>query len=225
MIKENKEYWEEEYYSPNVETTIFRSYGVIIRDQLKIEKKTHILDFGCGQGATMTYLEKEGHIPHGIDISKSSIRTAQKKLPKYKENIKLIKEKYNSDKLKHNNKFTLITAMQSIIYQEDKETKETIEQLRKSLKRGGIILATIPMGKTRNGFYKNSERYKGGLRRVHLKNNRTEQKTVIMRFTKNEKELEQLFKGFKKIHIGYYDQKYREDEPNTIYYIYIGVKK
>lgn len=57
----NSKIWQNNYYAPNVESYIFRLLGRILKPQFKLPKKNKIttsLDFGCGQGSTVNYLNR-----------------------------------------------------------------------------------------------------------------------------------------------------------------------
>ena len=69
-LNSNYKSWSKIYNAPNVESVIFRLHGRILKNDLKLpKKKTVLLDFGCGQGASTNYFYKQGYDVYGIDIS------------------------------------------------------------------------------------------------------------------------------------------------------------
>ena len=91
------------------------------------------------------------------------------------------------------------------------------------MKKGAIIYATM-MGTKSHRFYDNSTDYKEGLRKVDFVTIRLQIKDYFVNLTENEEHLLKIFEMFKKVHIGYYDDKYREDEGNVFHYTFIGKK-
>ena len=56
----NNEYWQKPYTADNVESFVFRVYGRILKYELGItgEKGEKLLDFGCGEGANLSYFNR-----------------------------------------------------------------------------------------------------------------------------------------------------------------------
>ena len=90
------------------------------------------------------------------------------------------------------------------------------------MKHGSIIYASM-MG-TKMWYYDHSVEWKDGLRKVDFSTKRLQVKDYFVNFTKSEDDLLQKFNMFKKIHLGYYDAKYREDEGSDFHYTFIGQK-
>ena len=83
----NKTFWQREFNSPNVENFIFRLKPKIIDLYINPKKKIKILDFGCGEGANLEYfVKKYKYDGYGVDISRTSIKKAQKKLIRKESN-------------------------------------------------------------------------------------------------------------------------------------------
>ena len=98
-LKQNYNYWNREYHSPNVESFIFRLKPYLLDKYIDKKKKLTVLDFGCGEGANIKYFEKaHGYTAHGVDISEISIKNAKKNIQK-KVNLKLLKAHMKKEKI------------------------------------------------------------------------------------------------------------------------------
>ena len=82
-----------QYYSPNVESFVFRSYPFLFKDKLN-KKNIKIFDFGWGEGSALKHFVNNYNMePYGVDISKTSIRECKKKLKFYKKNFSVVEPK------------------------------------------------------------------------------------------------------------------------------------
>ena len=75
-------YWSKGYYSPNVDSYVFRFYGRILKPEFNLPKpnlKSSIIDFGCGQGAAVNYFSKLGFNCVGLDANMNDLNVAKKK--------------------------------------------------------------------------------------------------------------------------------------------------
>jgi len=119
--------------------------------------------------------------------------------------------------------YDIVIAIQSLYYFSDADLKVRLNSTYKQMKKGAIIYATM-MGTKCDWFFDNSTDYKEGLRKVDFSTTRLQVKDYFVNFTENEGDLLKKFEMFKKIHIGYYDAKYREDEGSDFHYTFIGQK-
>ena len=57
-FNKNATYWAKSYEAPNVESFIFRFYGRILQHDFDLTGRggENVLDFGCGQGAALSFL-------------------------------------------------------------------------------------------------------------------------------------------------------------------------
>ncbi len=102
-----------------------------------------ILDAGCGPGTDSDYMQTKGYGVIGVDMSDKMISLAQKK------NSKVHFEKADIRRLNFKPEtFDGILASFSIIHIPRKDTQETIENLYKILKHGGIVYFGIQEGKS-----------------------------------------------------------------------------
>ena len=69
IIDSNTKYWDKGYYSPNLESYVFRFYGRILKPDFNMpyaDRRTNVLDFGCGQGAAVNYFNELGFRLMGV---------------------------------------------------------------------------------------------------------------------------------------------------------------
>lgn len=104
---------------------------IIISTGLK--KRSNILDYGTGSGVNLDMLCKFGHVD--IHEKNKFARTLVKK------NNKKIKRVYSTNKIKKNF-YDLIVAADVI--EHIRKPKPTLNNLKKSLKKNGKILVTVP---------------------------------------------------------------------------------
>ena len=91
------------------------------------------------------------------------------------------------------------------------------------MKKGAYIYASM-MGTRADWVYNSSTEFEDGIRRVNISTQRLKVNNMFINFTENEKDLLSKFPMFKKIHVGYYDAQYREDEGSDFHYTFIGQK-
>ena len=106
-----------------------------ILKKINIEPNSKILDLACGTGRHSIYLSKKGFDVVGIDKSKKNIITAKKN-----ENKKLIffqQEMTEDINMRFNAIFNFFT---SFGYVDHKYNYDTIENISKNLKKGGLFI-------------------------------------------------------------------------------------
>ena len=106
-----------------------------ILKKINIEPNSKILDLACGTGRHSIYLSKKGFDVVGIDKSKKNIITAKKN-----ENKKLIffqQEMTKDINMQFNAIFNFFT---SFGYVDHKYNYDTIENISKNLKKGGLFI-------------------------------------------------------------------------------------
>ena len=103
-----------------------------------INKKSKILDAGCGTGGTIVYLRKNGYKNvFGIDSSKFAINYNKKRKIK---NVSLA----SIDKIPFkNNSFDAVICM-DVLYHKDVDPKSAVEEIFRVLKNGGIFYSQEP---------------------------------------------------------------------------------
>jgi SAM-dependent methyltransferase len=224
--KGNSDYWEKGYVnSDNVESWVFRVYGRILKNELNLSgsENEKMLDFGCGTGGALLFFKNKGFDVYGVDISERNIDLCQSKMPEIKEHFFVNSVSPDENERFFGGNFDLVIAIQSLYYLSDSDMQKCLASLHSQMNKGGIIYVTM-MGTKCSDYYNNSVEVDGGLRKVSFKNDRLTVDDHYINFTKNEEDLLNKFSLFEKLHIGYYDAKYRESEGTEFHWIYIGRK-
>ena len=223
-LRENHEYWQQGYYAPNVESYVFRMWGHVLKYEFLdvMSRKTRMVDFGCGQGAALAYFNRLGFDVYGVDISETDIEICRKSMPDISDHFAIIPSEPRQDDVWFGGGYDLVTAFQSLYYYDNDDMKKRIESLYNQMKPRAVICATM-MG-TKCGYYEHSRPYKNGLRTVAFENSRFSVDNYNVNFIDSKEELLDIFSPFEKMHIGYYDSCFREDEGCHFHWTYIGKK-
>ncbi len=144
-------------------------------------------------------------------------------MPDIKDNFLLVEPKPFRDKGFFNVNFDVIIAIQSLYYFSDEDLNECLLSLYNQMNKGGVIYATM-IGSGSEQFFNNSSDAGDGIRKVSYKTTRHTVKEHFINFVQSKEELVKKFSLFKKLHVGYYVEKYREDESAAIHYSFVGRK-
>ncbi len=229
-LQYNNEIWQNTYYAPNVESVIFRLHGRILKSQFKLPKTnklTTALDFGCGQGSTVNYLNRNGYDAYGIDISEIDIEVAKNTYPHIAHKFFVCKpDVFNVPMTNFTNKkkITLITGQQSLYYFDKKDFNKLLKNFNNSLERKGLLYAS--MMSTKHTYYMLSKKTKfEWLRKTNFEGKRVKFKNYYNFHCHSKKDVEKKFSIFKKIHTGSYHLELEEGETNNHHYTILCQKK
>jgi len=224
FLKDNQGHWAKGYEAENVESFVFRPYGRIFKSEFSLlgTNNEKLLDFGCGQGAALQFFKSKGFDVYGIDISESVIRRCKEKMSDISSHFAVIPPEPSEHDVFFEGSYDLIIAIQSLYYYSDHYLKVRLKSLFNQMKPGSIIYATM-MGP---GHYMHeySKEYKDGLRRIEFRLPRLQRKNYYVNFTYSEEDLINKFSLFEKVHVGFYDAKYREDEGGSFHFTFVGKK-
>lgn len=225
-FKANYDYWKKGYEAENVESQVFRVYGRIFKAQLGIDgsKGEKLLDFGCGAGANLEFFHKKGFDVYGVDISPIDIERCQARMPEIASHFKVIDPKPKLEDIFWRGEYDVVIGIQSLFYYTDTDFKIRLQSLYSQMKKGSIIYATMIASKA-DWYFKNAVELGDGLWKTDFCTERIKVENYFQNFTFDEKDLVDKFNLFKKIHVGYYQFRYREDEGNEFFYTYVGVKE
>lgn len=225
-FEKNKEYWEKGYSASNVDHPVFRFYGRILKSEFDLgDNYEKLLDFGCGQGAAVNFFSQQGFNARGVDISNIDIHVAKTRYPHISSHFSICDPNpKNNDFYGFESDISVVTAIQSLYYFTDTDFEIAINKIYNTMKKGGVIFATM-MGEKSSEFFDNSKPWKDGLRVVNFKNNRLNVEEYCMSFIKDENHLKEKFNLFKPLHIGYYAAKFRDDEGDGFHYTFCGIKE
>lgn len=226
-LDDNKEYWEKGYEAVSVDHPVFRFYGRVLKPDFGIsgENGEKLLDFGCGQGASVEFFARYGFNAVGVDISNTDINVAKIRYPHIRNHFCVCDPNpNNNDFYGFKDDISVVTAIQSLYYLSDTDFKICIDKIYNSMKKGGVFYATM-MGEKSKEFFDNSTYFNDGLREVAFKNDRLNVSKYYISFIKNEEHLIEKFNMFKPVHTGYYCAKFRNDEGDGFHYTFCGIKE
>lgn len=227
-LKDNRVYWNKRYDAPNVESYMFRLWGRILRDYFPDPARVgaKLLDFGCGQGAAVNFFRKIGFDAHGVDISEIDIEVAKTRYSHVSHGFSLSEiNPRNNEKYGPYAQYDVITGFQSFYYFSQQDFFVLMETLERQLKPGGIFYATM-MGKESLEYYGNSVQTEDPwLRRVDFNNSRLNVSGYHIFFVDGPEDIEKKFSMFEKLHIGFYSDKIKSDEPEQVHFTFCGRKK
>jgi SAM-dependent methyltransferase len=222
-LERNATYWANTYDAPNVESFIFRFYGRILKFDYGIDGSNHerILDFGCGQGAALKFLDRLGFNCFGVDIAGNDIVAAQRSMPHIAAQFGMIEPKPDENKLFFGGDFDIVISIQTLDFLSDSDFAQAIKCLWRNMKPGGKIYASM------NGwtmYYRDHGTYVGdGLWHVKFKTSRVDY-DLFLNFVKNKEDMKNKFSLFKPVYLDYYDSSFRE-EGSEFRYTFFGVKE
>jgi SAM-dependent methyltransferase len=198
---------------------IVRIYNRIIKYEFGLTKGK-VLDFGMGNGTHLSWLRAQGDWDvYGCDISSSAIAQAKKAMPDAASHFHVTPEVPDLSTI-FPGKFDLVITNQVLYYLDEKDLEFVVRQLFEQLRPGGIFYASM-MPPSSRYFRFSSEIPGSSLRKVELKGRLNE--TTYINF-KTREEMVELFKAFKKAHVGYYETLIREDEGVARHNFFVGTK-
>jgi ubiquinone/menaquinone biosynthesis C-methylase UbiE len=101
-----------------------------------------VLDLGCGAGRHVMYLAESGFKTHGADLSDRGLKLTKKRLKSRKIDAEIIKCDMNS--LPYiQSCFDAVVCVQTIYHQTLKGIQETVSEIHRILKKGGLLLANF----------------------------------------------------------------------------------
>jgi cyclopropane fatty-acyl-phospholipid synthase-like methyltransferase len=118
-------------------------YGIHNLLRKKIKLQGDYLDYGCGLGHLFPYFSNSGMNCHGVEFSASSVAEVNKR-------YKLLKGFFGTVEVKEipieypDNKFDLITFIETIEHLNEYYLPITLNELHRLLKPGGTLLLTTP---------------------------------------------------------------------------------
>jgi cyclopropane fatty-acyl-phospholipid synthase-like methyltransferase len=218
----NNNYYQKGYEADNVESFVFRVYGRILKPELGLsgEAGEKLLDFGCGAGAALSFFDKKGFDVYGVDISLIDMNRCKERMPHISDHFSVIDSVPTENDVFYGGDFDIVIAIQSLYYYSNTDLKTRLLSLKKQMKPGAILYAT--MVGTKCWYYAHSKEYRDGLREVTINNGRLKIHDYFMNFTDSKEDLLKKFEMFEPIHMGYYDAHYIEDEGPDFHWTFIG---
>jgi 2-polyprenyl-3-methyl-5-hydroxy-6-metoxy-1,4-benzoquinol methylase len=197
---------------------VIRIYEKFLKYELGITgENKKLLDFGCGNGTHSVYFKSKGFDVYGVDTSEQAIEICNSRLGK--GNFRSIVPGQNIQSL-YKEKFDVIFSNQVLYYLPDSALKDVLEQMNNMLMNDGIVIFSM-MGPKNYYYSLAAPEIEDGLQKVTVTGRLNE--VTYINFVENETELQEKFKLFDPIFIGYYDILIREG--SGFHYYYIGRKK
>jgi len=178
----------EEWYNPEEPEEVVVNFVASLKMR---NQKLRVLDLGCGAGRHLIYVATQGIEAHGIDISETGLNLTRDRLRKRNLEAHIIKCTMN--KLPYvDSCFDAVISLHTIYHQKLKGIQETTSEIRRTLKKKGLLLI--------NFLTKRTYSYGKGVKVEE--NTFVEQegveKGVLHHFT-DEEEIQRLFEDFKVI--------------------------
>ena len=118
-------------------------------------------------------------------------------------------------------KYDIITAIQFLYYLDNTKLELALKNIEYNLNTGGFVFFTMVSKKS---FFWNKLLNKKILPNGMAKVNLGSKKIIYFNFIKNETDLIEKFKMFKKINIGFYDYSLINLNDSTLHYTFFGKK-
>ena len=109
------------------------------KDILEQNKDKEILDLGCGIGADTLYLLERGYDVLSCDFSNEALKSIQDNIP----NSKTLYLDMMKDFPVEDNTYSLIIADLSLHYFDNEITIHIMKEIKRILKKGGILLSRV----------------------------------------------------------------------------------
>ena len=106
------------------------------------KRAERVLDLGCGAGRHAMYLAESGFKTYGADISDTGLRLTKKRLESRKMEAEIIKCDMKSMPYIQSC-FDAVVCVQTIYHQKLKGIQETVSEIHRILKEGGLLLANF----------------------------------------------------------------------------------
>jgi SAM-dependent methyltransferase len=223
-IEENRNFFDKAYERGGLpDAVIVKTYFLVLAQEFGLagKKSETLLDYGCGLGNNTAFYKSQGFDVYGVDVSKVAIEKCQEKMPDIKNHFRTISPEPVGGPL-FDADFDIIVANSVLHLLSDTDFNFCLQSLYDQMKPGGVIIAT--MNGIQNGLYDGSEPFEDGLRKVSIVSGRNKG-VRFMKFVSSPEEVEDCFKLFTKVHIGFESNLYRESDLPWFHYIYIGRKE
>jgi ubiquinone/menaquinone biosynthesis C-methylase UbiE len=102
-------------------------------------KKLRVLDLGCGAGRHQLYMAEQGFETHGIDISETGLKLTKERLKR--QNLEAYIVQCDMKMLPYvDSCFDAVISLHTIYHQKLREIQETISEIKRLLKKQGLVL-------------------------------------------------------------------------------------
>jgi len=126
-----------EYHPESPDRIVVELVSILAR-----RRAQRVLDLGCGAGRHVTYLAESGFTTYGADLSDTGLKLTKKRLGSRKIDAEIIKCDMKS--LPYiQSCFDAVVCVQTIYHQTLKGIRETVSEIHRIQKKGGLLLANF----------------------------------------------------------------------------------
>jgi len=111
-----------------------------------------ILDIGSGTGRHLIFFSKKGFEIYGFDASPKAISLAKEWLAEEKLNVELKLNRMEAKFPYDDNFFDAIISIQVIHHNKMRDILKTVSEVKRVLRKGGLIFITFPKLESRNNL-------------------------------------------------------------------------
>ena len=196
VVTEWNQILRDKWYSQEEPDELVVSFVTLLKEK---NKKARVLDLGCGAGRNLICMASQRFEAHGLEISDTGITFSKERLKK--RNLKAYVVKSDMHLLPFiSSCFDAVICLFTIYHQKLKGIQETISEIHRVLRKGGILLTNFHS--KRSGMYGKGVKAE---KDTFTRQNGPE-KGVAHHFTDKE-EIMKLLKGFKNISIELRERK------------------
>lgn len=215
------DYWvNRPYHAPNVESYVFRLYHVLFRNY-NITPDSHplLLDYGCGQGALLSFFHRQNFSVYGVDVSQSGLELLRQTTASLAERVQQIGLSASAEDRFFAGKFSLITSIQTLYYLSASELKTRLNSLNAQLEPGGYVFFTM-MGR-QHYLAENAVLVSDGLYDLNLE----EHPGYTVQLMDSREMMTETFEMFEPLELGYYDIALLEKQGSRQHFTFFGKKR
>jgi len=137
MVEWDQILFRKEYHPESPDGIVVDLISILAR-----KRAERVLDLGCGAGRHTMYLAESGFKTYGADISDTGLRLTKRRLESRKMEAEIIKCDMKSMPYIQSC-FDAVVCVQTIYHQKLKGIQETVSEIHRILKKGGLLLANF----------------------------------------------------------------------------------
>ncbi len=181
-------YEQKMFHSKTYETAIWQLEKIILSRIIALRDLRNLLDFACGTGRVVSYLEDKVKNSYGVDISEDMVRVAKGKTKKTDFFIKDITRETTRELAE---KFDLITAFRFFLNAEPDLRIKAMKAIEEMLERKGLLVFNIHQHRSSVNYF--LARIKCLIKRKPLTANWLSQKEIKQFVETSHLEIRQIY--------------------------------
>ncbi|PIT90993.1 hypothetical protein COU17_02750 [Candidatus Kaiserbacteria bacterium CG10_big_fil_rev_8_21_14_0_10_49_17] len=169
----------------------------VVKRVLSPAKNNTILYIGFGEGQNLAYLAREGFDCFGTEISRTRLERARALFDEIGEHATL--QLVESHELPFpDNTFDCVLAWQSLYYNTEKSLMQSLKEVQRVLKPGGVFISSMVSPKQTLLAHKEIAPH------TYNPSPETGQEQCVVYALEDEDHIHRIYKNFSDIHVGYY---------------------